>query len=412
MGTVFPRGELGQRWHILAVAFTGLIISAASLPVYGIGSFVLPLQNELGLQRSSIQASVFFVQGGCALGGLFIGYILARIRMRPLVIASILGVSLSFTALALLPFSLPFFYLSFFAIALLGCGTIPVVWCDLVTAHFKERRGLALAIALTGTGVAGAFVPFLLASVISQAGWRAGFLALAILPLLIALPVTIAWMPKETGKSAVPTPVDDAGKNEGGFTLGQAIRSYRFYILCLSVVLIYLSITGILTNFIPAMSSRGMAAETAAAAQGGFAISLIAGRLGIGWLIDRLWGPGVAALALIPAALGAFMLVADAGFLRALVGMALVGVAAGAELDVLAYLTSRYFGLRRFSSIYGVLYAFVAIAGASGPVLFAWLQEYTASYDDCFLLTSAMLAAGGMMMFLLGPYPRSFPDTR
>lgn len=294
-----PEDELSQHWRILLVAFVGLMMSAATLPTYAIGTFVIPLQAEFGWTRSEIQASVFFAQGGCALCGLFVGSLLSKIGVRKLVISGILGVSVSFFALAILPLTLPIFYLGFAGVAAFGCGTIPVVWCHLMTGTFAKRRGLALAIALTGTGIAGIFVPFLLASVIEQLGWRMGFVMLAALPVLIAMPLAVIWL----SNSAEGATVDVKGPSDNGtgYRFSEAIRSYRFYILCLSVVLIYLSITGILTNIIPAMTSRGMSAGNAAIVQSGYAISLIFGRLGIGWLVDRYWGPGVAALAITPA---------------------------------------------------------------------------------------------------------------
>ncbi|MEZ5735577.1 MAG: MFS transporter [Novosphingobium sp.] len=400
------QNEFAQHWRVLTVALAGLIVSAASVPTYAIGSFVLPLQAEFGWNRSSIQAGVFFAQGGCAIGGLFVGQLLARLGMRPIVIAGLFGMATSFAALALLPLSLSLFYVCFLGVAILGWGTIPVVWCHLVTAHFERRRGLALAIALTGTGIAGILVPLVLAIVIGSLGWRVGFLTLAALPLIIALPIVLIWLPRSVFGNQESAA--DKQENVTGLLVSQAVRSYRYYLLCVSVVLIYVAITGVLTNVVPSLTSRGMSNEAAAAVQGGYAASLIFGRLCVGWLLDRYWGPGIAAMALTPAAIGALMLAVNTDFIQAIIGIALIGIAGGAELDLLAFLTARYFGLRYFSHLYGILYAFVATAGASGPFVFAWIQERTASYDTSFQMASAMLALGGLMILLLGRYPSSF----
>jgi len=48
----------------------------------------------------------------------------------------------------------------------------------------------------------------------------------------------------------------------------------------------------------------------------------------------------------------------------------LIGFAAGAEFDIIAYLASRYFGLKNYSKIYSFLYASFSIGAAMGPPLF------------------------------------------
>jgi MFS family permease len=48
---------------------------------------------------------------------------------------------------------------------------------------------------------------------------------------------------------------------------------------------------------------------------------------------------------------------------------ALIGVGAGGEAAITPYLLTRYFGLRAFSTLYGLTWTFYAAAGAIGPVL-------------------------------------------
>ena len=46
-----------------------------------------------------------------------------------------------------------------------------------------------------------------------------------------------------------------------------------------------------------------------------------------------------------------------------------LGLAVGAEIDIVAYLTTRYFGFRRYGVIYGWLYGMFIFGTGVGPPL-------------------------------------------
>ena len=96
---------------------------------------------------------------------------------------------------------------------------------------------------------------------------------------------------------------------------------------------------------------------------------------------------------------------ADPGFVLILVACSLIGLAAGAELDLMAYLTARYFGPRHYAKIYAVLYALLAVAGGVAPMLFARLYDRTASYTASFHVAAALLVVGAVLLPLLGRQP-------
>jgi MFS family permease len=123
-------------------------------------------------------------------------------------------------------------------------------------------------------------------------------------------------------------------------------------------------------------------------------------------LVDRFWAPGVALVSLLLPVAGCLLLAnADPGFVLILVACSLIGLAAGAELDLMAYLTARYFGPRHYAKIYAVLYALLAIAGGVAPMLFAKLYDRTASYTASFHVAAALLVVGAVLLPLLGRQP-------
>ena len=62
------------------------------------------------------------------------------------------------------------------------------------------------------------------------------------------------------------------------------------------------------------------------------------------------------------------------------VGAVLVGLGMGAEVDLIAYLQSRYFGLRAFGQIYGYLFAVFTVGTGLGPFLMGAAYDATGSY--------------------------------
>jgi nitrate/nitrite transporter NarK len=81
-----------------------------------------------------------------------------------------------------------------------------------------------------------------------------------------------------------------------------------------------------------------------------------------------------------------------------------LGLAMGAEGDVIAYLTSRYFGLRSFGQIYGLAFAAFALGGTSGPYLMGAVFDCTGSYKPALAAFSVITAISAVMMTRLGPY--------
>jgi MFS family permease len=130
------------------------------------------------------------------------------------------------------------------------------------------------------------------------------------------------------------------------------------------------------------------------------------GRLVVGWLVDRYWAPGVALVSLSLPAIGCLILTGSPDFTWAVVAALLIGFAAGAELDLMAFFAARYFGLAHYAKIYAILYAILAVAGGLAPMLFARVFDVTASYDISFLIATGLFLFGAVILLALGRYPQ------
>lgn len=395
--------ELRRGWLLILAACAGVTCSSVVLPFYSIGVLVKPLTEEFGWTRAQFQSSILFSASLGALIAPVVGWLIYKYGTRRTALVGLFGLSLGFVLASAIQGQLWMLYLAYGAMAVLGAGTSPVTWTSAITANFDRTRGIALGLTLTGTGICAVLAPQYGVWLVESFGWRVAYLGLALLPILFAGPIVYFGFRPEESAAAKARPVADAS---WGMTLSEAFRSYKFWILFVSILCVYMAVSGISPNLIPALTDNGMSAHDAATVQGMYGIAIVIGRLVVGYLIDRYWAPAVAAVALCLPVAGCLMLTGTPSFHMASMAALLIGFAAGAELDLMSFLTARYFGLKHYAKIYAVLYAVLAICSGVAPVAFATVFDRTASYDFSFYVASAVFAVGALILLSLGPYPR------
>ena len=401
--------ELAQRWPLIMATCMGIISSSFVLPYYSIGALLTPVTEEFGWSRAQFQAAILFSSGLGALTSPLIGWLNDKYGPRRVALPSMIGLSLGLLTASQLQGDLWMLFLAYGMMALLGAGTIPVTWTRAIATSFFKRRGLALGLALTGTGICASVVPHYTVWLTDQLGWRGAYVGLALVPLLLAWPMLYFLFRPIDAHSQVENdePKATAALDEG-LTLGEAIRGYRFWVLLLSILFAYQGFSGIAPNLLPSLTDDGFSREQAASVQSVFGLSIIIGRVVVGYLVDRLWAPGVAAFCLAIPAAGATMLHGSQSFETAALAAFLIGFAAGAELDLMAFLAARYFGLAHYAKIYSILYATLAVCSGTAPMIFASVYDATGSYDLGYKVAAGLFMVSVVLILLLGRYPREY----
>ena len=403
-----PSNEITRQPYLLIAACVGVICSSIVLPFYTMGLFVVPVTEEFGWSRSEFQLSLLFSTGMGVLTSPVIGLLIHRHGARIVALFGLAGLSVAFLIPAFTTGQLWQFYAAYAAMALLGAGTIPVTWTTAVTTNFHRHRGLALGLVLSGTGLCAILVPPVIAWVLTNYGWRVGYLALALLPIVFAWPLVFFYFkPGQVtdGQTVTPQTAD------WGLTLTEAVSGYRFWVLLASIFLVYIAQSGIVPNMIPALTDIGVSPVAAAQTISLFGTAVIVGRLVIGFCVDRFWAPGVAAIAISMPILGCLLLWNDLTLVNAQIAAILLGFAAGAELDLMAFLAVTYFGPKHYAKIYGFLYAALASASGIAPALFAELYEITQSYRTGFALGAGAFTCSVILVLMLGRYPKQDPSA-
>ena len=124
---------------------------------------------------------------------------------------------------------------------------------------------------------------------------------------------------------------------------------------------------------------------------GTFGLATLTGRLLAGFLVDRIFAPYVASVFFLGPIAGFVMLSTASGTLPDY-GVVLMGLGLGTEVDLIAFLISRYFGQRAFGEIYGYLFMVFSLGTAIGPVVTGVVFQMSGSYEP------ALIAAGGALI--------------
>jgi predicted MFS family arabinose efflux permease len=151
------------------------------------------------------------------------------------------------------------------------------------------------------------------------------------------------------------------------------------------------------------LTDRGITPERAAIATSLVGAAVIVGRLGSGYLLDRLFAPHVAILLYGATAVGTAILSTGTAGNAAFVAAFLAGLGMGAEVESMGYMISRYFGLHAFGTAYGHAFGAFMLAGAGG----VWMMG--AGYDRYHSYTVPLIVLCGAMVIALGLLSRLGP---
>jgi len=257
----------------------------------------------------------------------------------------------------------------------------------------------------SGTGITAFLLPLILPPIIDSAGWRVGFLTLAALALC-AFPLAFFFL---VDRVVVDTREENT---KYGLPFSQIVRSYRFWFLAAGVLLVAAAMSGATLHFVPMFTDLGGPRRAMEHAASLYGLSLLCSRFFVGLLLDHFSGrlvsvvlfavPGL--VVLTPALFGP----QSAPYFAIALGL---GV--GAETDLIAYLSSRYFGLKAFSQSYGWLFAAGSFGFATGPLLAGWAYRTFGDYFVIRIVWAGLLFTGALLYGLLGRYPsQQFLESR
>ncbi|MBT7951225.1 MAG: MFS transporter [Gammaproteobacteria bacterium] len=376
-----------------------------------IGIFMNTYAAEFGWSRSQISGCVTLLTASTALTLPIVGYMIDRLGAKRIILISMVLYALCLATIPVFVQQIWQLALMYLLIGIFAIGTTTVTYIRIIATWFDKRRGLAIGIVISGIGLGSAYVPILVQYMISNYGWQSAYYVLASIVILVPLPL-IYFVIKETpammglvadGIKAKRAPEISIEKE--GVELTDALRSHIFWLLFLIFICISFVLNGVFSHLVPMLTDRGMLAVNAAAAASAVGVTLFIGRILIGYLVDRIFAPYVAMFFFTLSTIGIAILMSGVAGWYAVTASVLIGFSLGAEADLISFLASRYFGLRAFGTIYGLLLSAMMLGIAVSPLMFALSYESTGSYSSILAIAVIVNIAVILMMTLLGPFP-------
>ena len=403
-----PEHRLFYGWWIVATAALGLFLGSASIIGSTFSVFLRPLSQDLHTGRGAISlAFTFFTLTG-ATSVVLAGRLVDRFGAKRVIIPSAIVFALILLCGKVVPHEIGYLYLFYLLLGAINGGMGPMAYSRVISNWFDRRRGLAIGFMMIGFGAGATLMPSLSQRLIVAFGWRGAYMIYGTAMLAFMVPVVAIVLrerPEEMGLAADNINVEGLAQNKReGLSVHEVLGSRTFWLMAISFWLCGATVVGCMVHVSSILLDRGSTAPVAALASSAMGAALLVGRGGSGFLLDVFFAPYVGAIFVAAAGLGTVLLATTAGSGIAFSATILLGLAMGAEGDLIAYLTSRYFGLRSFGQIYGFAFAAFALGGTTGPYLMGAAFDRTGSYKLALAAFSVMTVISAVMMTRLGPY--------
>ncbi len=399
-------GEFARHWPVVLAAFIGIASGISSTFFYSTGLFMKPIAQEFGWGRGDVTLGPLVATVVTALLAPVVGRAVDRFGTWNVVLPSMLGLVVGLLLLAYATQGFASYLLLMGLLAILGGGTTPLPFTRALVAAFRARRGLALGLAIAGSGVGAALVPALLSGIIVQQGWRGGYTVLAALVALglMALLAICVWARLGLRGRAEPSIAIDVVNPPGQALL----RDRAFLLLGAIFLLAAFSIMTMIVHFVPMLTDAGLPPAKVSLMASAVGVSLIVGRLATGFLLDHVRAERLAVFLFLAVALAMVLLIFGGSDL-ALAAAIAAGVGVGAEIDLMAFVAARYFPIARYGAAYGGLYGLFLAGAALGPVATGYIFDRTGGYHAALWLCASLLVVASA---LFGAMPKSRYDTR
>jgi MFS family permease len=405
------RRRLFYGWWVVATSALGLFIGPIPIMVFSFGVFLRPLVQEFHSSRGAVSLAFTLHSAMTAFCLPLAGRLLDRFGARRVILPSVSLAGVILFAAYLCSVGIWQLYLFYLALGVAGCGAGPVAYCDVISHWFDRYRGLALGLTMLGLGAGALIMPLVAQYLITRVGWRLTFGIVGAAILTVTVPVVTMFLkerpelmglwPDGSPYAVTMSPKSDA---DLGLSWRQAWTAPTFWLLFCAFVFVSASVQACFTHSAAILADRGTPIQVAALATSLFGAGLLAGRAGSGYLLDRFFAPRVAAVIFGCAACGIGLLRIARSQELAFAAVFFIGLGLGAEVDIMAYLTTRYFGLRSFGAIYSVTFAGFGLAGGLGTYLMGAAFDTTGSYGSALALFCVATAIGAVLMMRLGPY--------
>jgi MFS family permease len=390
---------------VVLACLLGNMVCSTPIIYSPFGLFLIPISRAFDWPRARVSGVLALLALVTAIAYPVVGRLADRHGPRRLILIGNLALGLGVFALG---FSTPNVILFYGLFALIGvAGALPssMMFTRVIAGWFDKTRGSMMGITGgLGNGVGATVMPFIALILMTRFGWRGAFFGLGALVIAIGLPGNL-FLLKEPPRAGPAHPTAPLALE--GMSLAQAARSAIFWLMLTAIGLGSGCLTAVLAHVAPILLDRHFRVGQATVVVSVFAMVTAGWQIVVGWLLDRTGSPKMVAPLFLVSVAGLLTLEHGTSLPVLILGGALMGVGMGTEFGALPYFISRYFGLRRFGMIAGVMYSAVIIAQGVTPLLMDMDFDRRHSYVLSMHVIEIVMVAGAVMIACLPAYRAS-----
>jgi len=387
-------------WWIVGACFL-ISLYAGGVIFYGFTAIIEPLALEFGWSYAQISLAASLRGLEMGLLAPLVGMLVDRLGPRRLLIGGAIVTCLGLTVLSRTT-SLAVFYGAFVILAIGMSASSSTVLMTAVANWFRRRIGMAMGIMICGYGFSGLLVP-VIANLVDIYEWRLAIAILAAGMLAICLPLALLVRHKPEHYGYHPDgEVGNPGTSQDSIVQAktaelhvgtkQALKSRTFWHITLALLCQAMIVSSVITHVMPYLSSIGITRARSSLIAMVIPLASIAGRLGLGWLGDRLDKRRVmaGAFAMICGGLLCFALAASGALWLIVPFLILLGIGYGGNNTLRASVIREFFGRSNFGAIHGFMIGTMAVGGIAGPPLAGWVFDKWDSYQPIWFVFAGL----------------------
>lgn len=415
MSLLYPKlKKVFYGWWIVVASFF-ITLYMGGVIVYGFTAFFEPIADDLGWSYTQISLAASLRGLEMGLFAPLTGILADRWGPRRLIFS---GIVIAVAGLILLgnTTSLGMFYGAFALIAIGMSACTMTVLMMAVANWFRRKIGIASGIAICGFGFSGLLVPVIV-RLIEVYEWRMAVTILALGMLVVALPLSLVFRHKPEqyglfpdGQIQDPATHDDGSLSqvpEAAVRPKQALKSGTFWRLALSFTYYMMVVSATITHVMPYLSSIGVARSISSLVAAAIPLTSIGGRLGLGWLGDKLDRRLVATGGFTMVGLGLLCFGVSTGNIWLLVPfLVLFSIGYGGSMALTLSLAREYFGRTSFGTIFGLIMGLGAFGSIIGPTVAGWVYDNWGSYQAIWLTFAGLAVAAVISVLTIRPVGR------
>lgn len=391
-------------WVVVAASAIGLFFGAFPIVVFSFGVFYLAFIQDFHASRAAVALAFTLHNAFGLVFAVWIGALADRFGPRRIILSGLTAFGIILLSARVVGTPIWQLYIFYIALGAISCTTTAVPYSLAVSSWFDHRRGLALGIMMGGLGAGAIVVPPVAQWLTLHYGWRNTFAVAGCAALIVGIPTVAVFLRNKPSEPQHEPRQSPSPWEDQGLSWSEVRGSLRFWTLIAVLMTTSASVHACFIHLPQIVAHAGATATRGAIITSVLGAAVLIGRVGIGYFLDRYFGPYVASFVFFGGAAGIAFLVTSAANSTVYIAAFLVGLAFGAEMDVMAFLLGRYFGLRNLGKAFGVAFGGFVLAGGLGPLIMGFAFDKTGSYGMSLCFFSLATAVASVVAARLGPY--------